>query len=51
MKTRKKMDPSLDSIALDYLDRKIIQYLSSGINSYEELARICGVTRNTVSGE
>ncbi|MGD0645169.1 MAG: Lrp/AsnC family transcriptional regulator [Candidatus Bathyarchaeia archaeon] len=35
-------------MVLDDLDRKIIQYLSSGINSYEELARTCGVTRNTV---
>jgi DNA-binding Lrp family transcriptional regulator len=38
----------MDNMALDYLDRKIIQYLSSGINSYQELARICAVTRNTV---
>jgi DNA-binding Lrp family transcriptional regulator len=33
---------------LDELDRQLIKQLSSGINSYEELARICGVTRNTV---
>jgi DNA-binding Lrp family transcriptional regulator len=35
-------------MAIDDLDRKIIQYLSSGTNSYQELARTCGVTRNTV---
>lgn len=35
-------------MTLDDLDRKIIRDLSSGISSYEELARICGVTRNTV---
>jgi DNA-binding Lrp family transcriptional regulator len=33
---------------LDDLDRKIIQHLSSGTSSYQELARICSVTRNTV---
>ena len=38
----------MDIIALDYLDRKIIRYLSSGINSYRELSHICGVTRNTL---
>ncbi|MGA2523755.1 MAG: Lrp/AsnC family transcriptional regulator [Candidatus Bathyarchaeia archaeon] len=35
-------------MALDDLDRKIIQYLSSGTNSYQELARTCNVTRNTI---
>jgi DNA-binding Lrp family transcriptional regulator len=35
-------------MALDDLDKRIIQYLSLGTNSYQELARICGVTRNTV---
>ena len=35
-------------MALDHLDRKIIQFLSSGTCSYEELARTCNVTRNTV---
>jgi DNA-binding Lrp family transcriptional regulator len=35
-------------MALDDLDRKIIQYLSSGTNSYQELARNCDVTRNTI---
>ena len=35
-------------MVLDNLDREIIQYLSSGTNSYQELARICNVTRNTV---
>ena len=48
MKTRQKTEPSTDIMALDYVDRKIIQYLSSGINSYQELARTCGITRNTV---
>lgn len=33
---------------VDVLDKKILQYLSSGISSYENLARDCGVTRNTV---
>jgi DNA-binding Lrp family transcriptional regulator len=35
-------------MALDYLDKRIIQYLSLGTNSYQELAHICNVTRNTV---
>ncbi len=35
-------------MGLDPLDRKIIQFLSSGTCSYEELARSCSVTRNTV---
>lgn len=35
-------------MVLDPLDRKIIQFLSSGTSSYEELARTCNVTRNTV---
>ncbi|HCW06804.1 MAG TPA: hypothetical protein DGG95_05500 [Cytophagales bacterium] len=30
------------------MDRKIIQHLSSGTSSYQELARSCNVTRNTV---
>ncbi len=33
---------------LDDLDKKILQYLSSGTCSYEELARACNVTRNTI---
>ncbi len=33
---------------LDQLDKRIIQHLSEGISSYEELARECNVTRNTV---
>jgi DNA-binding Lrp family transcriptional regulator len=32
----------------DELDRKIIQHLSVGTSSYEELAHQCNVTRNTV---
>jgi DNA-binding Lrp family transcriptional regulator len=34
--------------SLDDLDKKLIQYLSVGTGSYEELARLCNVTRNTV---
>jgi DNA-binding Lrp family transcriptional regulator len=33
---------------LDQLDKRILQHLSEGINSYEELARKCYVSRNTV---
>ncbi len=35
-------------MSLDKLDKRILQDLSSGISSYEELARTCKVTRNTV---
>lgn len=35
-------------MAFDNLDKKIIQCLSAGTCSYEELARQCNVTRNTV---
>ena len=35
-------------MSLDDLDMKILQYLSVGTSSYEELARTCNVTRNTV---
>jgi DNA-binding Lrp family transcriptional regulator len=35
-------------MALDDLDKKILQYLSVGTSSYEELANACNVTRNTV---
>jgi DNA-binding Lrp family transcriptional regulator len=35
-------------MALDILDQKILQHLTTGICSYEELAHICNVTRNTV---
>jgi DNA-binding Lrp family transcriptional regulator len=35
-------------VALDNLDKRIIQYLSLGTNSYQELARACNVTRNTI---
>jgi DNA-binding Lrp family transcriptional regulator len=35
-------------MTLDDLDKKILQYLSAGTSSYEELARTCNVTRNTV---
>jgi len=33
---------------MDDLDKRIIQYLSLGTNSYQELARNCNVTRNTI---
>ncbi|MCW3999233.1 MAG: AsnC family transcriptional regulator [Candidatus Bathyarchaeota archaeon] len=33
---------------LDDLDKQIIQHLSIGTSSYEELARQCNVTRNTI---
>jgi DNA-binding Lrp family transcriptional regulator len=33
---------------LDDLDKKILRHLSEGTCSYEELARNCNVTRNTV---
>ena len=35
-------------MTLNNLDRKIIQYLSAGTSSYQELARTCSVTRNTI---
>jgi DNA-binding Lrp family transcriptional regulator len=35
-------------LILNDLDRKLIKYLSGGINSYEDLAHQCEVTRNTV---
>jgi DNA-binding Lrp family transcriptional regulator len=34
--------------SIDDLDRKIVQYLCHGIYSYQDLAKKCGVTRNTV---
>jgi DNA-binding Lrp family transcriptional regulator len=33
---------------LDDLDKRILQFLTVGISSYEDLARNCNVTRNTV---
>ena len=33
---------------MDDLDKRIIQYLSLGTNSYQELACNCNVTRNTI---
>jgi DNA-binding Lrp family transcriptional regulator len=35
-------------MTLDDLDTKILQYLSVGTSSYEELAHTCNVTRNTI---
>jgi DNA-binding Lrp family transcriptional regulator len=33
---------------IDKLDEKILHYLSIGANSYDELAKLCNVTRSTV---
>ncbi len=33
---------------MDELDKKILRRLCAGIGSYEELAKVCDVTRNTV---
>lgn len=33
---------------MDELDKRILQFLTVGISSYEDLARSCNVTRNTV---
>ncbi|MBN1245597.1 Lrp/AsnC family transcriptional regulator [Candidatus Bathyarchaeota archaeon] len=33
---------------IDKLDEKILRHLSVGANSYEELAKLCNVTRSTV---
>jgi DNA-binding Lrp family transcriptional regulator len=35
-------------MTLDEVDKKILQYLSAGTSSYQELAQNCNVTRNTV---
>ncbi len=35
-------------MVLDELDKQLLQHLSAGISSYEDLARNCYVTRNTV---
>jgi DNA-binding Lrp family transcriptional regulator len=35
-------------MTLDDLDKKLLRYLSVGMGSYEELAHLCNVTRNTV---
>lgn len=35
-------------MALDGLDKKILQLLSEGVNSYQDLARTCNVARTTV---
>lgn len=35
-------------MSVDDLDKKLLQYLSTGTNSYVELARVCKVTRNTI---
>ena len=33
---------------MDDINRKLLYHLSTGINSYEELAHLCNVSRNTV---
>ncbi|MFX1487172.1 MAG: Lrp/AsnC family transcriptional regulator [Promethearchaeota archaeon] len=33
---------------IDEIDRKIVKYVSKGIYSYEELAKLCDVSRNTI---
>jgi DNA-binding Lrp family transcriptional regulator len=35
-------------LIIDDLDKRIIPYLSLGTNSYQELARACNVTRNSI---
>jgi DNA-binding Lrp family transcriptional regulator len=35
-------------VSVDNLDKKILQLLSKGANSYQEIAQLCDVTRNTV---
>jgi DNA-binding Lrp family transcriptional regulator len=37
-----------ETMGLDVLDKRLLQNLSSGVSSYEELARECNVSRNTV---
>lgn len=36
------------SIVLDELDKKVLHEICSGINSYDDLAKILNVTRGTV---
>jgi DNA-binding Lrp family transcriptional regulator len=36
------------SLILDELDKKLLHEMGSGIYSYDQLARICKVTRNTI---
>ncbi|MEM1838947.1 MAG: winged helix-turn-helix transcriptional regulator [Candidatus Bathyarchaeia archaeon] len=33
---------------IDQLDMKILRYMCEGLYSYEDLARLCGTSRNTV---
>lgn len=42
------MNSSSNQLHLDAIDKKILQHLSSGIKSYDELARMCEVSRNTI---
>jgi len=37
-----------DLETIDDLDKRILQILGNGANSYEEIAQLCNVTRNTV---
>ena len=36
------------SVVLDDLDKKLLHELCSGVRSYDELARLCKVTRGTI---
>jgi DNA-binding Lrp family transcriptional regulator len=38
----------MSNMALDKLNKKIVQYMSNGTTSYQELARQCNVNRNTI---
>ncbi len=42
------LDMNSSQFHLDVIDKKILQHLSSGIKSYDELARMCEVSRNTI---
>lgn len=35
-------------VSIDELDKKIIQEMGKGVNSYDSLAKICNVTRSTI---
>ncbi len=35
-------------VVLDYIDKRILQHISEGVSSYQELAKECNVTRNTI---
>lgn len=35
-------------MVIDQLDMKILRYMCEGLYSYEDLARLCGASRNTI---